>query len=68
MEKLLDLNELEKHSDIIFLPYVDKQFNKVKEFKGFVWDIWFQVEGRNVIRNTNEIKSKKNKTYYILKK
>ena len=46
---------------------MDKQFNKVKEFKGFVWDIWFQVEGRNVIRNTNEIKSKKNKTYYILK-
>ena len=50
---ILGLCELTK---VIFLPYSDKRFNQFQNMNNIiVWDIWFQIEGNNVVRSLEEI-------------
>ena len=65
--RVLDLQDFKKYSKIIFLPYVDRQFNKVKNKHGIIWDIWCQVEGANVIRNIKEINLREKSNLVYLK-
>tara|TARA_B100001123_G_C15301242_1_gene1021119 strand:+ start:304 stop:1611 length:1308 start_codon:yes stop_codon:yes gene_type:complete len=51
----IESSNIEKYSNLIFLPYVDKKFYTLANFKGYIWDIWHQIEGDNVIRNISEI-------------
>lgn len=49
-------NEINKFSNLIFLPYVDQKFNSLTKFKGYIYDIWFQLYDDNVIRSSNDVK------------
>jgi len=66
-KRALELENFKKYSDIIFLPYIDRQFNKINNKKGIIWDIWCQIEGPNVIRNTREIELNKKSNLFYLK-
>ena len=45
------------YSDLIFLPYEDKTFHKIaNNFKGYVYDIWHQVEGPRVFNKVSNFK------------
>ena len=65
--RVADLKDFEKYSKIIFLPYIDRQFNKIKNNNGVIWDIWYQINGRNVIRNCKELKFKEESNLRYLK-
>jgi len=51
----IDSKNLDKYSSLIFLPYVDQKFNSLN-FKGYIYDIWEQIEGSNVVRSFLDIK------------
>ncbi len=65
-KRILELKDFYKYSSIIFLPYVDRQFNKIINLSGIIWDIWCQIEGNNVVRNSKdiEIENKSNLLYF----
>lgn len=46
--------EINKYANIIFLPYIDKKFNNLK-FNGYIYDIWHQINTKNVIRNDKDL-------------
>ena len=51
----IDSKNLDKYSSLIFLPYVDQKFNSLN-FKGYIYDIWDQIKGSNVLRSFSDIK------------
>ena len=57
------LEEVVEKSDIIFLPYIDKIFNKLNRINSStpIIDIWNQIHGPNVYRNISEFNNKFNK-------
>ena len=64
------LEEVVEKSDIIFLPYVDKIFNKLNRINSNkpIIDIWNQIYGPNVYRSISDFNnklSKKNKNNII---
>ena len=57
------IEEVIKNSDVIFLPYLDKIFNKISRLtlnKPIV-DIWNQIYGPNIFRNFKSIKAQSKK-------
>lgn len=46
-------DDIEKYSNLLFLPYVDIKFNKFAASNFFVLDIWHQISGENVFRTFN---------------
>ena len=51
----IDSKNLDKYSSLIFLPYVDQKFNSLN-FKGYIYDIWEQIDSSNVVRSFSDIK------------
>lgn len=53
----VDEEKINDYSDLLFLPYEDKAFHKiVNNFKGYVYDIWHQVEGPKVFNKISNFK------------
>ncbi len=60
--------EINKYSNLLFLPYIDEKFNIITNFKGYIYDIWFQLNEKNVIRSSKDIKfSYKEKESNVIK-
>ena len=44
--KRISKEDLNKHGNLIFLPSVDTKFKYLENFKGFVYDMWYQLNGQ----------------------
>ena len=52
--KRISKEDLNKHGNLIFLPYVDTKFKYLENFKGFVYDMWYQLNGANILRSSKD--------------
>ena len=53
----IDEDKINDYSDLLFLSYEDRTFNKiVNNFKGYTYDIWYQVDGNMVFNKSSDFK------------
>lgn len=63
--KRISKNEINNFSNLLFLPYKDEKFNQIINFKGYIYDIWYQIDYDNIIRSSRDIKANKVKDNII---
>ena len=63
--KRISKNEINNFSNLLFLPYKDEKFNQIINFKGYIYDIWYQIYYDNIIRSSKDIKANKVKDKII---
>ena len=62
-------NQIGDYSSLLFLPYTDKRFQKYVDSNQYVFDIWYQLNGKNILRSFDHFKNidQKNKVINLKK-
>ena len=56
--KRISKEDLNRFGNLVFLPYIDTKFKYLESFKGYVYDIWYQLNGRNILRSSKDYNKK----------